>query len=90
MTGRQLARLLINKHSERSWRDISRTDYFGVIPAGTLAMIANSNGQYVPAKWAGWLGVGKPSTRKHCTARRLADMSRTELLFALANRVEMA
>jgi hypothetical protein len=87
MTPRQLARMLQNKHSERSWRKISEQDYFGVIPAGTLAVIAKRDGAYVPSKWASMLGVCKSRTAHH--ARRLADMSAKALLFAFEHRVEM-
>jgi hypothetical protein len=79
--------MLQNKHTERSWRKISEQDYFGVIPAGTLAVIAKWDGAYVPSKWAGILGVCKSRTTRR--TRRLADMSTSALLFAFEHRVEM-
>jgi hypothetical protein len=87
MSPRQLARMLQNNHQTRSWRKISREDYHGLVPAGTLAMIAKTNGDYVPAKWRVILGV----TRSHKPRpHSLADMSKRELLFAFEHRVEMA
>jgi len=87
MNNRQLAQILNTAHATRSWRQISQQDYFGMIPAGTLARIAKTNGDYVPDKWRPWLGLGR--TRAQSSARRLADMSTTELRWALEHRVEL-
>jgi hypothetical protein len=89
MTGRQLARLLQNKHEYRSWRKISQEDYFGLVPATTLCKIAKTKGEYLPIKWRPVLGLGH--ARSTCQlVKHIADMSARELTFAFANRVEMA
>lgn len=88
MTRRQLARRLQTEHSQRSWREISQADYYGQIPAGTLARIAKSNGEYIPKKWRTVLGMGKAHTASQ-RPKRLADLSPAELLAAFQNRVEM-
>ena len=88
MTRRQLARMLQSEHAQRSWREISRNDYYGQIPAGTLARIAKTNGEYIPLKWRPVLGLGRAHTSTH-RARRLSEMSTAELLSAFNNRVEI-
>lgn len=88
MTRRQLARILQNEHSQRSWREISQADYYGQIPAGTLARIAKTDGEYIPTKWRSVLGLGRARSSSQ-RVHRLSEMSQSELLAAFQNRVEM-